>query len=885
MKIKNWLLIIVWSLVIGYWSISSAAPVISNDEVVSISDDLVVITWQTTNEASTGGIKYGISLPVSAATYESSANTCHYVTIRNLSPNTTYFFKVVSQSAAGTTESILKAFKTLEQPSGNLLFTFATLSDIHYAPNRDNTVNVRGRPYNSSEAIVNDLVSNINQFSPAFTVIKGDMIDAGTDLAVYPVATSLKPKLDNLNANSDTQDNQKYFPIPGNHDKYPHGGGYNWVTDDLGVLYPAKNSLPAGNSTFNYSFDYRGYRFIFLDSSLSDGVTAEVNIASLEAELQAARDSKQKAFIFMHHEATEEPDIPNDLLAAVLDQTSFEAQDWDKIRIRNGGDFFDLLRTCTLESGEPVVASVFMGHIHDNRRRDFYGIPFVRTSSGLQFPTGFNIYKIYSNGYIQTFFKLPGFSEEISRDLITGTGEVTQSRAQQFYLGGLSYRNFTHTYSSLGTDIPPTVSSTQPLAGATDVALNQPIIINFTKPMSKETTVSDWLTIAYDGTNVSYSSSNWSWNSGKTQLTVTLSLAASKTYTVTILGGAAGATATDGTTFTANYPFAFTAGTQSSSTPPAVSIDRIRNDTGAVTDVTTDPTPTFTGTATDESGSTVSNVEFRYDVSENDWSGWYPTAPLDGAFNSPTERFNFSITAEVTRGDHKVQLRASNAAGITTTGNYYIYTFYLIGNKPEMILKADSSTIVNGDPIHPNPSFEVTVITDQTLDQLWLTVDTNRVNIKPANASFVTTAYYLATLADGTHNVRAEAIDRDSLGNTRSSTREAVGLLVQTTGDVRIYGVPLNYPNPFNAGSEDTAISYLLSRNSNITLSIHDLSGTTIAKKTYSTGSAGGRAGYNEVAWDGRSDAGDVAGNGIYVYLIIADGKVVSRGKLTVLKR
>ena len=128
-------------------------------------------------------------------------------------------------------------------------------------------------------------------------------------------------------------------------------------------------------------------------------------------------------------------------------------------------------------------------------------------------------------------------------------------------------------------------------------------------------------------------------------------------------------------------------------------------------------------------------------------------------------------------------------------------------------------------------------------------------------------------------------MDIDSLANTRSTTYEAMNLSVQVGGDAKVIGIPLNFPNPFNAGTQSTTLSYYLSRDANITLSIHDLSGMLVAKKDLSSGTSGGRAGYNEYIWDGKSDAGDVVGNGLYIYLIIADGSLAAKGKLTVLKR
>lgn len=874
MKINRRVLVFcLWSVVYGLWSIAYAAPTISNAEIVTISDTTAVISWQTTNEASTGSVRYAVTLPVSSVTEETGTSKYHYLTLSNLFPNTTYYYKVYSKTATATSEGELMSFKTLERPSGNYLFTFATLSDLHYSPNQANTTNIRGRPYNSSEAVVDALVSAINNFSPAFTIIKGDVLDAAVNTPNTRV-TELKTRLDSLTSAGAV----KYYPLPGNHDKgITYTGGGNWVTSNLGVLYPAGAGLSTGDSTFNYSFVYSGYRFIMLDSLTNTGTTAAVNITSLEAELVLAKANKQKAFIFMHSEASEESDIPSSVLAAVLDQDTFTDSDWNKIRINNRASFFSTLKSYKLDNGEPVVAGIFMGHIHDNMRRDFEGIPCVRTSSGLQFPTGYNIYKVYSNGFVQSYYKLPGYSEEISRALISATGEVSASRAQTFYLGGLTYRNFTYTYSSSSTNVAPTVHTLQPAASATGVALNQPIIIDFTKAMvTTDASWNSWLSISPSITTSKI------WNSAGTRLTVTPSspLAASTVYTVSINSAAA---ATDSTTFGTTYTATFTTGTQASSTAPSPSILRLKNESGTATDVTTDPSPTFSGIVTDESGSTVASVECRY--ASTSWSSWQSATPSDGSFNSAIENFTFTITNEVARGAHELQLRATNAAGITTTATFPAYSFYVIGSQPQITLQSNGSTIINGDPINSTPSLEITVITDQTLSQLWLTIDTTRINILPASVSYVTRVSTKPTLTAGTHSIKIEALDSDIVGATRISTKEAVNLLVQTSGDLSVYGTPLNYPNPFNAGTENTNLSYNLSKNSDITLTIHDLSGALIVKKTYTSGNMGGRAGYNEVAWDGKADNGNVVGNGIYVYILIAEGKVAARGKLMVVKR
>ncbi|MBI5399376.1 Ig-like domain-containing protein [Candidatus Saganbacteria bacterium] len=871
----------VLSLIIYCSMVSTcfASPIISNEELVSVADNHIVITWQTTNEAANSGVKWGYSsTPDNIYVTDEARTMDHYLVLTNLYPNTIYYYKVFSYSAAGTTESVLHSVTTLARPSGNYLFSFATLTDLHYAPNRASTTNVRGRPYASSEALIDALVSNINQHSPAFTIIKGDMMDVGVDTPLIRIA-QLKSRLDNLTGSGST----KYYPIPGNHDKgITYDSGNNWVTGNLGVLYPAKAGLPAGNSTFNYGFNYSGYRFILLDSSVSNGTTAEVNITSLEAELTIARTAGQKAFIFMHHETSEESDIPIDFFRTVLDESSWEESDWNKIRLINKTAFMSSLEAYKLANGEPVAAGVFSGHIHDNRKRVFNNIPYVRTASGLQFPTGFNIYKVYSNGYIQTFYKLPGFSEEIARDLVTGTAEITAARAQQFYLGGASSRNFTFTYTT-STTIAPTIESLQPASESSSVALNQPIIITFTKTMSRETAVQSWLNITANSTPLTLTSSDWSWNAARTILTINKTLSASTNYIVTISGGASGAVAADNTYFSSDYSFSFASGAAPSTTAPLAVFHNIKNEQGSVTDVTTNSKPTLTGVATDASGSTITDVECRY--ASGSFSAWLPATPLDGAFNSSQEAFSFTVTSEIVRGQHEIQVRSTNAAGLTSTGSSTAYSFWVISNKPELTLKANGTSLINGDPLDTSPSLEISVITDVTLDQLWLTIDTDRINLKPASPSFVNTIFYRPTLAAGTHNLKVETVDITASGVSRASTKEAVNLLVQTAGDPNLFGPPLNYPNPFDPSSQSTIISYTLSKDSDINLKIFDLGGNLLVNQSFTSGQSGSKAGYNEITWDGKSN-GNLVGNGLYLYLLISDGKVLQNGtgKITVFK-
>jgi len=73
-----------------------------------------------------------------------------------------------------------------------------------------------------------------------------------------------------------------------------------------------------------------------------------------------------------------------------------------------------------------------------------------------------------------------------------------------------------------------------------------------------------------------------------------------------------------------------------------------------------------------------------------------------------------------------------------------------------------------------------------------------------------------------------------------------------------------NRPNPFRAGKENTLIEYTFSRPSNVTITIYDLLGEEVWRKSYEAGENGGRED-NSVSWDGRNLSGKVVANGGYI--------------------
>ncbi len=90
-----------------------------------------------------------------------------------------------------------------------------------------------------------------------------------------------------------------------------------------------------------------------------------------------------------------------------------------------------------------------------------------------------------------------------------------------------------------------------------------------------------------------------------------------------------------------------------------------------------------------------------------------------------------------------------------------------------------------------------------------------------------------------------------------------------------------NYPNPFNP---ETWIPYHLSKDAEVTLTIHDVSGSTVRALTLGHQSAGiyesrARAAY----WDGRNGSGEPVASGVYFYTLTA-GEFTATRKLLIIK-
>jgi len=312
-------------------------------------------------------------------------------------------------------------------------------------------------------------------------------------------------------------------------------------------------------------------------------------------------------------------------------------------------------------------------------------------------------------------------------------------------------------------------------------------------------------------------------------------------------------------------------------TPPVVFFNHFTHE------VTTDNQPILTGLATDELYPIVS-VECRVDGGD-----WTAASPINGTFDSTAESFKWIPPRALSRGpvSHEAQARARDSAG-NINSTYITYGFYVIGEQPEIDFKNGVSTVINGDIISKNPSFDITTISKTPPVTLKSSIQkesqtpiiqTLSLVADPGNP-YIYRGKFAPLLEDGEYTIKLEATDNAG----ERTDEEYTKLMVRTADRLSLLGSTLCYPNPFNPEAPPLSIAYVLSRSTEITLTIHDLIMNQVIRMIYPSGTEGGRAGYNEIIWSGRDEAGNMAGNGIYVYLIAGEGRVLGKGKITLLK-
>lgn len=338
-------------------------------ELVTITESSAAFFWVTDDERPTA-VRYGRSEGVSLYhEVDDPPSRFHYVELQGLEPGTTYHYRLSTLEPPGHDEHSPGSFTTLELPDGDVLFTFATMNDIHVGVGDVGLIFGSGAegmswpdPSNPHWLFtIESAVEGINQVGVDFVIVKGDLT-SGFTLEEFQRAREL---LDGLTV--------PYYPIRGNHDRI----GANPEDYYLRIF---GDLLPEG--TADFSFERSGVKFIGLDSSNLQTGEPELSteqIAFLDSEMRSSGSAP--VMVFLHHPVTRQA---TGLFA--LTQQDREA-------------------FCGAAGGYDNLVGIFCGHSH----RDFIShedalgsAPCVETASTLHYPSGYNIVRVYSNGYVHT---------------------------------------------------------------------------------------------------------------------------------------------------------------------------------------------------------------------------------------------------------------------------------------------------------------------------------------------------------------------------------------------------------------------------------------------------------------------------------------------------
>lgn len=135
------------------------------------------------------------------------------------------------------------------------------------------------------------------------------------------------------------------------------------------------------------------------------------------------------------------------------------------------------------------------------------------------------------------------------------------------------------------------------------------------------------------------------------------------------------------------------------------------------------------------------------------------------------------------------------------------------------------------------------------------------------------------TLPEGTFDVSLKVWN-----TSRNSSEETISGVQVLGGPVKVVGQIVNYPNPFDS-SGGTTFAYTLSSDANLDILVYSIKGSVVYKKSVTSGSPGGTAGYNEVFWNGESNFGEGVGSGLYLVRLVSGGRIIGSFKLLVQNR
>ena len=305
-------------------------------------------------------------------------------------------------------------------------------------------------------------------------------------------------------------------------------------------------------------------------------------------------------------------------------------------------------------------------------------------------------------------------------------------------------------------------------------------------------------------------------------------------------------------------------------TPPELTIDT------TVPLVLNSYTLTVEGTATDIQ----SNVSVAYALNG---AAYIQASPKDGSFDSKTEAFAFTINS-LNEGNYTLKIKAEDTEGNIKEKSY---TFDVNIKGPSISVKVDDGPQIsiassNYGIVSTTPKIDITTEDNNGIKSVKILVNGKEKNNITLDSPPQTYTYsYQVPASDalkkGQNTITVVSADSNGYEGSLDVTVEAYD------SNTEIIGTPYNYPNPFKPTSgEKTTILYSLSTNTDAKLYIYDVTGKLVTSLLCPAGTIGGLKGENPLEWDGKGQLGRVCGNGVYIYFITSNGKVLGKGQMVI---
>jgi 3',5'-cyclic AMP phosphodiesterase CpdA len=221
--------------------------------------------------------------------------------------------------------------------------------------------------FDEEERLYKLAIAEINKLKPAFVVITGDFVNIRTDTnqikAFKQLTTLINKRI-------------PVYLIPGNHDV-----GQKPNNETLGFYLKH-------NKTDRFTFTYKGFKFIGINSSLMNSESEQENVQLkwLKTQLQG----KKPVILFTHH-----PFFITDIN---------EKDKYENIPISLRLPYMQLFE-------QKGVKAIFAGHYHNNAIAQYNDIEMITTSAlGKQLgnvKSGFRVVSVYKDSISHRYVEMP----------------------------------------------------------------------------------------------------------------------------------------------------------------------------------------------------------------------------------------------------------------------------------------------------------------------------------------------------------------------------------------------------------------------------------------------------------------------------------------------